>query len=51
MTLIRAGYGTVDRLDVAFGVVGSFGWSAIAFVWGRNRVGALMRNTQASGGR
>jgi fluoroquinolone transport system permease protein len=51
MTLIRAGYGAVDRLDVAFGVVGSFGWSAIAFVWGRNRVGALMRNTQASGGR
>jgi fluoroquinolone transport system permease protein len=51
MTLIRAGYGAVDRIDVAFGVVGSFGWSSIAFVWGRNRVGALMRNTRASGGR
>jgi fluoroquinolone transport system permease protein len=51
MTLIRAGYGAVDPLDVAFAVVGSFGWSAIAFAWGRNRVGALMRNTQASGGR
>ena len=28
MTLIRAGYGVVDRIDVAFGVLGSFGWSA-----------------------
>ena len=27
------------------------GWSAIAFVWGRNRVRALMHNTRASGGR
>ena len=51
MTLIRAGYGVVDRIDVAFGVVGSFGWSAIAFTWGRNRVRALMHNTRASGGR
>jgi fluoroquinolone transport system permease protein len=51
MTLIRAGYGVVDRIDVAFGVLGSFGWSAIAFVWGRNRVRALMHSTRASGGR
>jgi len=51
MTLIRAGYGVGDRVDVAFGVLGSFGWSALAFVCGRNRVSALMRNTRASGGR
>jgi fluoroquinolone transport system permease protein len=51
MTLIRAGYGVTDRFDVAFGVLGSFGWSAIAFVFGRNRVRALKRNTLASGGR
>lgn len=51
MTLIRAGYGVVDRIDVAFGVLGSFGWSAIAFVWGRNRVRVLMHSTRASGGR
>lgn len=51
MTLIRAGYGAADPTDVAFGVVGSFAWSAIAFVWGRKRVRALMHNTRASGGR
>jgi fluoroquinolone transport system permease protein len=51
MTLIRAGYGVVDRVDVAFGVLGSLGWSAFAFVWGRNRVRALMHNARASGGR
>ena len=41
----------VDRIDVAFGVFGSFGWSGIAFVWGRSRVRALMHNTRATGGR
>ena len=51
MTLIRAGYRVVDRIDVAFGVLGSFGWSALAFAWGRNRVRTLMHNTKASGGR
>ena len=51
MTLIRAGYGAIDRVEVVFGVLGSLGWSAIAFVWGRNRVRALMHNTRASGGR
>jgi fluoroquinolone transport system permease protein len=51
MTLIRAGYGAIDRVEVAFGMFGSLGWSAIAFVWGRNRVRALMHNTRASGGR
>lgn len=51
MALIRAGYGAMDRVEVAFGMFGSLGWSAMAFVWGRNRVRALMQNTQASGGR
>ena len=51
MTLIRAGYGVTDRIDVAFGVLGSLGWRAIAFMWARNRVRALMHNTRASGGR
>jgi len=51
MTLIRAGYSGFDRVEIAFGVFGSIGWSAIAFLWGRNRVRALMHNTRASGGR
>jgi fluoroquinolone transport system permease protein len=51
LTLLRAGYAATDRSEVAFGILGSFGWSALAFVWGRNRVRALMHNTRASGGR
>lgn len=51
MTLIRAGYGVIDPLEVTFGLLGSFGWSALAFVWGRTRVRALMHNMRASGGR
>jgi fluoroquinolone transport system permease protein len=51
MTLIRAGYGAIGSRDVAFGVVGSIGWSVIAFIWGRRGVRALMRDTQAAGGR
>jgi fluoroquinolone transport system permease protein len=51
MTLIRAGYGAGDRIEVAYGVLGSLGWSAIAFVWGRHHVRALMHSTRASGGR
>jgi hypothetical protein len=51
MTLLRAGYGAIDRIEVALAIVGSFGWSALAFVWGRKRVRTLMQNTQASGGR
>jgi fluoroquinolone transport system permease protein len=51
MTLLRAGYGVINWTQVAFGIVGSFGWSAVAFVWARNRVRALMQNTHASGGR
>jgi hypothetical protein len=51
MTLIRAGYGVSGATDIAFGIFGSVGWSALAFAWGRNRVRAAMRNTRASGGR
>ena len=51
MTLIRAGYGVSEGTDIAFGILGSLGWSTIAFVSGRNRVRAVMRNTRASGGR
>jgi fluoroquinolone transport system permease protein len=51
MILLRAAYGVIDRTEVVFGIAGSFGWSALAFVWGRNRVRALMQNTGASGGR
>jgi fluoroquinolone transport system permease protein len=51
MTLLRAGYVAIDRIEVALAIVGSFGWSALAFAWGRNRVRTLMQNTQASGGR
>jgi fluoroquinolone transport system permease protein len=51
MTLLRAAYGAIDRTEVAFGIIGSLGWSALAFVWGRNRIRALMQNTRASGGR
>ena len=51
LTLLRAGYSITGRTDIVFGVLGSLGWSGIAFIWGRNCVRALMHNTQASGGR
>jgi len=51
LTLMRAGYGAASRSDLVFGVAGSIAWSSIAFVWGRNGVGRLMRDTRASGGR
>jgi fluoroquinolone transport system permease protein len=51
LTLLRAGSGVTGRTDILFGVLGSLGWSAIAFIWGRNCVRALMHNTRASGGR
>jgi fluoroquinolone transport system permease protein len=51
LTLMRAGYGAASRGDLVFGVAGSIGWSGIAFVWGRNRVGRLMQDTRATGGR
>jgi fluoroquinolone transport system permease protein len=51
LTLLRAAYGVGSRTDVVFGMLGSLGWSLVAFVWGRNRVRALMHDTRASGGR
>ena len=51
MILLRAAYGLLDPTEVVFGIAGSIGWSALAFMWGRNRVRALMQNTRASGGR
>ena len=51
LTLIRAGYGVADDADLVFGVVGSAVWSAIVFLWGRMRVGRLMCDTRAGGGR
>lgn len=51
LTLMRAGYSAATRGDLIFGAVGSVGWSAIAFIWGRNRISRLMRDTRATGGR
>jgi fluoroquinolone transport system permease protein len=51
MTLLRAAYQRIDSIEIAFGIVGSVSWSALAFVWGQRRVRALMQNTRASGGR
>lgn len=51
LTLIRAGYGPTSRRDLVFGVAGALVWSAVAFIWGRNRVRRLMRDTRATGGR
>jgi fluoroquinolone transport system permease protein len=51
LTLIRAAYSATSQANVVFGVLGSLGWSLVAFAWGRNRIRALMHNTQASGGR
>jgi hypothetical protein len=51
LTLMRAGYGAASRSDLVFGLAGSIGWSAVAFVSGRNRVGRLMQDTRATGGR
>jgi fluoroquinolone transport system permease protein len=51
MILLRAAYGMIDRTEVVFGIAGSLGWSALAFVWGQNRVRTLMQNPRAPGGR
>ena len=51
LALIRAGYGAGNASEVAFGALGSVFWCAVAFVWGRNRVAQLMRDTRAGGGR
>jgi fluoroquinolone transport system permease protein len=51
LTLLRAAYGGLDRIEIAYGLLGSLGWSAIAFGWGRNRLRLVMQNARASGGR
>jgi len=51
LTLIRAGYVATEPGELVFGAVGSLAWSTVAFLWGRNRVGRLMRDTRAAGGR
>lgn len=51
LTLIRAAYGEINVGNVAFGVLGSIFWGAIAFLWGQRCVSRLMRNTLATGGR
>jgi fluoroquinolone transport system permease protein len=51
LTLLRAAYGGLDRTEIAYGLLGSLGWSVMAFGWGRNRVCSVMQNTRASGGR
>jgi fluoroquinolone transport system permease protein len=51
LTLLRAAYGGLDRIEIAYALLGSLGWSAIAFGWGRNRVRSVMQSTRASGGR
>jgi fluoroquinolone transport system permease protein len=51
LTLMRAGWRETGTVDLAFGVAGSACWCAIAFLWGRNRIGRLMSDTRAGGGR
>jgi fluoroquinolone transport system permease protein len=47
LTLIRAGYGSGGPGDVAYGLLGSLAWSAVAFAWGRSRVARLMHDAGA----
>ena len=51
LALIRAGYGATEPGELVFGAVGSLAWSTVAFLWGRDRVSRLMRDTRAGGGR
>lgn len=51
LSLLRAAYVGANPGELLFGVTGSLLWSAVAFIWGRNRVSRLMRDTRASGGR
>jgi hypothetical protein len=49
LTLIRAGYGRGDRVDLLYGAVGSLAWGALSFGWGRSRIARLMRESGAGG--
>lgn len=51
LTLLRAGYLAAGPGELVYGVCGSAAWSAVAFLWGRSRVGRSMRDTSAWGGR
>jgi fluoroquinolone transport system permease protein len=51
LTLMRAAYGETTVANIAFGVLGSSWWGAITFFWGQRRVGRLMQDTVATGGR
>jgi fluoroquinolone transport system permease protein len=51
LTLVRAAYGAGGPADLAFGAFGSAFWAAATFQWARQRVGRLMRDTRAGGGR
>ena len=50
LTLMRAGYRVGGSGDLAFGIIGSVAWCAVAFAWGRKRVGGLMRDSPTGGG-
>ncbi len=51
LALMRAGYAPASPGELGFGGAGSLAWSAVVFLWARRRVGRLMRDTHASGGR
>jgi fluoroquinolone transport system permease protein len=51
LTLMRAAYGETDVANIAFGILGSCLWGAMTFFWGQRRVGRLMQDTVATGGR
>ena len=50
LTLMRTGYRVSGNADLAFGVVGSLVWCAIAFWWGSKCVDRLMRDVRLRGG-
>jgi fluoroquinolone transport system permease protein len=51
LVLLRSGYVAQDIRLVLFGAAGSLVWGALFFRWALRRVGQLMRDTRATGGR
>jgi fluoroquinolone transport system permease protein len=51
LTLLRAGYDLGSGREIFYGAVGSCAWAGIAFAWAQRRLGGLMRDTRARGGR
>ncbi|MGH7551665.1 MAG: hypothetical protein ACREMQ_01390 [Longimicrobiales bacterium] len=47
LTLLRAGYGSGGPAEVAYGLLGSLVWCAVAFAWGRSGIARLMRDAGA----